>query len=191
MSRIVAVIPARAGSKRLKEKNIQPVLNKPLMAWVIEAAGDAIGIDNVYVSTESSKVAAVAYKYGAHVIARPDHLALDSTLTEPVIQHAVREIEDLTGSVDKVLWLNASIPEITSEDIQEAIGKLEAHNLWEVCTRDADGICNSAVRVLTRKALSHNGLSVYLGTIEKDYLDIHYEEDLRTVEQRMMRRGVS
>jgi len=186
--KMVAIIPARIGSKRLKEKNIREVFGKPLLGWVINAANRFVGHSNVYVSTESDKVAEVAKKYWANVIERPEHLAGDDVLTEPVVQHALGEIEKEQGEVDIVIWLNASIPEVEPRDIKAAYIKLMDYNLWEVCTVDRHGICTSAVRVLTRKALRHKGLSVYLGTIERDFLDVHYEEDLRLVEEKLRKR---
>lgn len=181
---VIAIIPARAGSKRLRRKNIQPLLGKPLVLWVVDAAAQVIGLHNVYVSTDSTEIANIVRHHGANVINRPFRLAQDHVTTEPVIRHALDEIrKDIY--VDLVLWLNASIPEIKAEDIEEAIEKLETNNLWEVFVSDTNGICNSAVRVLSMKALDNRGLSVHCGIITRDYMDIHYEEDLKTVEEKL------
>lgn len=84
-----AIIPARGGSKRVKNKNLLNVAGHPLIAWTIEAALDAWSIDAVFVSTDSDEIAHVARTYGAEVIERPAVLALDTAPTEPVLLHAL------------------------------------------------------------------------------------------------------
>lgn len=88
---VLAVIPARGGSKGVPGKNIKPIAGKPLLAWTIEHALAAKTIDRVVVSTEDPKIAAVARKWGAEVLDRPKRLATDKADTLPVLQHALRE----------------------------------------------------------------------------------------------------
>ncbi|MDP1800672.1 MAG: hypothetical protein Q8L81_04930, partial [Bacteroidota bacterium] len=77
----IAIIPARGGSKRLPGKNIKLFCGKPLISYSIIAAAKAIGINNVYVSTDDEKIAVVAKEYGATVIMRPIELASDTATT--------------------------------------------------------------------------------------------------------------
>jgi CMP-N-acetylneuraminic acid synthetase len=86
---ILAVIPARGGSKGVPRKNIRPLLGKPLLAWSIEAANQARLVDAVVVSTEDPEIARVAREYGAEVIDRPAELASDEADTLPVLQHVL------------------------------------------------------------------------------------------------------
>lgn len=87
---VLAVIPARGGSKGVPGKNIKTIAGKPLLAWTIRHALAAKTVDRVVVSTEDKKIAAVARKWGAEVLDRPKKLATDKSDTLPVLQHALR-----------------------------------------------------------------------------------------------------
>ncbi len=89
MSRTVAIIPARGGSESIRDKNIRDFAGKPLIAWTIEQAGDAKGVDRVIVSTDSERIASVARSYGAEVpFRRPAAISAADTPIEPVLSHA-------------------------------------------------------------------------------------------------------
>lgn len=87
---VLALIPARGGSKGVPRKNLRTLLGKPLMAWSIEAAKESRLVDTVAVSTEDPEIAAVARRWGAEVIERPPQLATDEADTLPVLQHALQ-----------------------------------------------------------------------------------------------------
>ncbi|MEM7137050.1 MAG: hypothetical protein AAF500_10750 [Myxococcota bacterium] len=186
--RVVAILPARGGSKRLPRKNIRTILGKPLIGWVVEALGNSRYLErsDVYVSTDDAEIKTIALAEGASVIDRPSGLAGDAVWTEPVIQHGVEHVEAATGKpVDVALWMNASIPEIQSSDVDRAIDKLVDGGLSEVLSVDADDKCTSAVRVLRRATLFQRRLSVNCGIVRMPYLDIHNEVDLETVTRRL------
>ena len=84
---IVAVIPARGGSKGIHRKNITPCANKPLIAWTIESALKSKLLDKIYVSTEDREIARISRKFGAEVLKRPENLAQDETLIVDVLKH--------------------------------------------------------------------------------------------------------
>ena len=85
----VAVIPARGGSRGIPDKNIRDFAGKPLIAWTIEQALAAHGVDRVIVSTDSERIADIARKYGAEVpFFRPDGISTSETPIEPVMLHA-------------------------------------------------------------------------------------------------------
>jgi N-acylneuraminate cytidylyltransferase len=86
---ILALIPARGGSKGVPRKNLRMLHGKPLLAWSIDAAKRARLVDAVAVSTEDPEIARVARDYGAQVIDRPAALATDEADTLPVLQHAL------------------------------------------------------------------------------------------------------
>jgi N-acylneuraminate cytidylyltransferase len=92
MRQVLAIIPARGGSKGLPKKNIQPLGGKPLIAWSIQSAHMAQYVNRVIVSTDDSEIAKIASFYGAEVITRPAELATDEALTDPVMIHTVREL---------------------------------------------------------------------------------------------------
>ena len=87
---MIAIIPARAGSKRIKNKNIKKFNNKPIIYWSIKAAINSKIFDEVIVSTDSMKIKNIAEKYGAKVpFKRPKKLSGDFTSTRDVIKHAI------------------------------------------------------------------------------------------------------
>ncbi|KPJ55329.1 hypothetical protein AMJ47_00440 [Parcubacteria bacterium DG_72] len=92
---IIAIIPARGGSKGLQKKNINLLNGKPLIAHTILAAKECSLINRVIVSTDDEEIASVAKEYGAEVpFLRPAELAQDNTPTEPVLEHCVKWLED-------------------------------------------------------------------------------------------------
>ena len=78
--RVIAVVPARGGSKSVPGKNIRPLGGKPLLAWSIDVARQVSEIDRIIVSTDDAQIASVGRAYGAEVYARPPHLATDEAL---------------------------------------------------------------------------------------------------------------
>lgn len=86
---ILAVIPARGGSKGIPRKNIKPIAGKPLIAWTIEAAKGSKLIDRCIVSTEDDEIARVAKGLGALVLHRPAELSTDEADTLDVLKHAL------------------------------------------------------------------------------------------------------
>jgi len=121
--RIVAVIPARGGSKGIPRKNLRPLVGKPLIAYSIEVALGCRLLDRVIVSTDDTEIAAVARQFGAEVpFWRPETLARDETPTLPVLQHAVMEIEASGGTADWVMLLQPTFPFRRVYDLEAACG---------------------------------------------------------------------
>lgn len=88
--KIVAIIPARGGSKGIKNKNLKPLKKKPLIYWSIKTAKESKLIDDFFLSTEDEKIKNMSLKYGCKVINRPKYLSKDSSKTINVIQHAIK-----------------------------------------------------------------------------------------------------
>jgi CMP-N,N'-diacetyllegionaminic acid synthase len=126
--RILAVITARGGSKRIPGKNIRPISGKPLLAWTIEAAlGCKHPLHAVVLSTDNADIAAVGRRYGADVpFLRPDNLATDASRSLPAVQHAVEFIEARDGvRMDWVMILQPTSPLRLPKNIDEAIALTE------------------------------------------------------------------
>lgn len=122
---ILCVIPARGGSKGLRNKNIRPVFGKPLIAYTIEAALQSRLINKIVVSTDNEKIARVAHKYKIQVIKRPKRYATDLSPIEYALRHAVRYLEVEEDYVsDIVVWLQANIPIRKKGQIDKVIRKL-------------------------------------------------------------------
>ncbi|MBI5205058.1 MAG: acylneuraminate cytidylyltransferase family protein [Nitrospirae bacterium] len=138
MKRFVAIIPARGGSKGIQNKNIQPLLGKPLLSFSIESALESSYIDEVFVSTDSPEIANVARKYDKiRIINRPEELALDTTPTEPVLIHALESIKKEHESLpDYVVLLQPTSPYRKKGTIDRCIEKVletGADSLLTVC----------------------------------------------------------
>src|SRR3989344_1132419 len=121
--KILAIIPARGGSKGIPGKNIKLLAGKPLIAHSIEAARNSRFINRVIVSTDDEHIANAARKYGAEIIMRPKELAEDKTPMDPVLQHAVEFLEKENYIPEAVMLLQPTSPLRTTEHINEAIEK--------------------------------------------------------------------
>jgi CMP-N,N'-diacetyllegionaminic acid synthase len=118
----IAVIPARGGSKGLKNKNIYPVAGKPLLAWTIQQALTSRSIDRVFVTTDDQEIASVAREYGAEVIERPEEFSGDKATSESAILHAAGVIESEYGlSIKTLVFLQATSPLRKPGDIDRAV----------------------------------------------------------------------
>ena len=122
--KVLAVIPARGGSKGVPRKNIRPICDKPLIAYSIETVLQVQHLfHRVIVSTEDEEIAAIARQYGAEVpFLRPIALSADDAPTIPVVQHAVRYIEKQDNiTLDWVLLLQPTAPLRQAVDIEAAL----------------------------------------------------------------------
>lgn len=120
MVRNIAIIPARSGSKRIKDKNIYQFNGKPLMAWTIEAAINSGIFDKVMVSTDSEKYAEVAKEYGAWVPFLRDKACDDFSSIKDVIDYTLKELDEkLNLKFDNVASLQVTCPLCNSKIIKE------------------------------------------------------------------------
>jgi len=134
--KVLAIIPARGGSKRLPRKNILPLHGKPLIAWSIEAGLNSKYIDRVVVSTDCEDIAKVAIDFGADVpFIRPSEIATDTASTDSVILHCLSTLSVDTNP-DIVVILQPTSPLRTNQDIDQALRLLidkEAEGIVSVC----------------------------------------------------------
>ena len=123
---ILAIIPARGGSKGLPGKNILPLAGHPLIAYSIKAALDAPGITRVIVSTDSEEIADIARQYGAEVpFLRPAAYATDSSLDIDVFEHALTWLQENDNYLpDLVVQLRPTSPIRYMADIEACLTKL-------------------------------------------------------------------
>lgn len=124
--RVLAVIPARGGSKGIPRKNLADLCGKPLIAYSIQAGLGARSITRLIVSTDDAEIAEVAKSFGADVpFMRPADLASDTAHSLPVVQHAVTAVESEEGNrYDVIVLLQPTTPLRTANDIDDGVGLL-------------------------------------------------------------------
>lgn len=127
--RVFALIPARGGSKGLRDKNLRPLCGKPLIAYAIEPACATPSIDRVIVTTDDDRIAAVARQCGAEVpFLRPAELATELATTEATLQHCVCWLDEhQQDRADIVVFLTCTTPFRRAEWLQEAVERLIAN----------------------------------------------------------------
>jgi len=116
--KFLAIIPARAGSKRLTDKNILPIKEKPLISWSIEASINSSYINTTVVTSDSSEILKIAKKYEVKSIQRPEELSRDESSTIDVVLHVLEEIKD---DFDYIILLQPTSPLRTYKHINEAV----------------------------------------------------------------------
>ena len=128
--KVLAIIPARGGSKGIPGKNIKIIAGKPLLVWSIESALQSKLIQRVIVSTDDDAIAKTAKKYEAEVpFMRPKKYAQDSTTDLPVYLHTLNWLEENENYIpDIIVWLRPTSPLRTPEDIDAAIEIMRNEN---------------------------------------------------------------
>lgn len=120
--KILAIIPARGGSKGLPEKNIKPLFSKPLIAWTIEQAKECKYIDSVFVTTDNKKIANTAKSFGIDVpFLRPAELANDTSSSMDVVEHVLAHFENMHIYFDYIILLEPTSPLRKKNDLDTAI----------------------------------------------------------------------
>lgn len=119
--KIIAIIPARGGSKGIARKNIKLFLGKPLIAYTIIEALKCERIDKVFVSTDDFEIAKTSKVYGADILVRPKELALDETPTIDVIFHVMEQLSDIYDEKTIIVLLQPTSPLRNVGDINRSL----------------------------------------------------------------------
>jgi CMP-N-acetylneuraminic acid synthetase/spore coat polysaccharide biosynthesis predicted glycosyltransferase SpsG len=169
-SRVLAVIPARGGSKGIPRKNVRLLAGKPLIRYAIENALASIRIDRVVVSTDDEEIAYVAQMAGAEVLRRPAELCGDAVPLDPVIHHAVTTWEAERGEqFDAVVTLQPTSPLLSPRTIDAAIERFFA------------GAADTLLSVIDDRHLSWTTkdggfVPAYAERVNRQYLPPHFRE---------------
>ncbi len=127
-AKVLALIPARGGSKGIPGKNIKEFNGRPLVAYTIAAARRSKYIDDVVVSTDSKEIASVSHKYGAETpFLRPADLAQDTSKTIDAVIHARDTLKALGRSYDVIVLLQPTSPLRRADEIDGAIETFFSH----------------------------------------------------------------
>ena len=131
--KILALITARGGSKRLPKKNIRDLGGKPLISWSIEIATGLADICDILVSTDDTEIKDIAENYGAYVPwLRPNELANDNATSVDVAIHALNWYEKNCCKVDGLMLLQPTSPFRTKEIIKKGIQQFKKNNYQPV-----------------------------------------------------------
>lgn len=151
---MIAVIPARGGSKGLPGKNIRLMNGKPLIAYAVEEALKAKHIDRVIISTDDEEIARIAVKYGAELpFMRPAELASDTAMAVDNYIYTIGRLEEESGkSIDSFVVLQPTSPLRIAEDIDGAVELFENKNADSVIS-----YCQEAHPVTWHKFLDEEG----------------------------------
>ncbi len=155
MGSVIAVIPARGGSKRIPKKNIKLFLGKPLIAYSIETAQKSGLFDRIVVSTDDTDVAEIAIEYGAEIpFMRPKELSDDHTSAVEVVENTLARMEKEGESIRYACTIYPTAPLLEAEYLIEGLERLKDSNalytfsatsmpfpIWRTFRIDEDGGC--------------------------------------------------
>ena len=179
--RIIAIIPARGGSKRLERKNIFPIWGQPLLCWSIQAARNSKYISDIWVTTEDSEIAEIAKSSGARVHNRSPELAEDHIYKMEAIRSC---FEDINKSADIVVSLQANSPEITSDILDDAIKTFIENDRNELMSVGPNLMQNAAFRIMKGWYVFQKDLSTKSGVYACDIHDVHTLDDIEFIKKR-------
>ena len=134
--KILAIIPARGGSKGIRKKNIQKLLGKPLISYTITAAKNTKSINKIIVSTDDNEIKKISQNIGAEVpFLRPKQISKDNSSTIEVIKHALKFLEETQSyKPDIIILLQPTSPLRTSQLITKTINTLKKSKATSVIT---------------------------------------------------------
>jgi CMP-N,N'-diacetyllegionaminic acid synthase len=188
--RILAVVPARGGSKGIPLKNIAPLAGRPLIAYTLAAAQAAQSIERVVVSTDNAEIAKVCRDLGSEVLIRPAELANDHATTRAVLLHVLETLAAGDYHPDAVMTLQPTSPLRTASHIDESAATFAAdsqadslvscvpvphlHHPYSVMRRTGDGYLEPFVdapqptrRQDKEPAFARNGAAIYITRTSK------------------------
>jgi len=162
--KILAIIPARSGSKGLKDKNIKNLNGKPLIAYTIEAALKSEVFEDIVVSTDSDKYREISEKYGAWVpFLRSKESSQDTSSTNDVIEEVLLNLKQMGKEYDCFMILQPTSPLRSYEDIKKAIKLFydkQANSIISMCE------CNHSP-LLTKELNDEMKLDGFLSQLNK------------------------
>jgi CMP-N,N'-diacetyllegionaminic acid synthase len=124
MKRVVALIPAKRKSERIKNKNLKKIGKRPLLWWTLDSAKKSKYIDEIYVSSDSSKILNYSKKHKAETIKRPKNISNHLATKKDVIYHALNYLKKKDNFFDFLIYLQPTSPLRTSYHIDYALNKI-------------------------------------------------------------------
>tara|TARA_R110000803_G_scaffold36616_6_gene78675 strand:+ start:4452 stop:5006 length:555 start_codon:yes stop_codon:yes gene_type:complete len=182
--RITAIIPARGGSKRLKNKNIYPLWGKPMLYWAIQACKNSKFTIDVCVSSDSEEILSVARELGTKTHSRDHETSNDKAYKQTAIRQAASYLEKEYGKSDIYISLQANSPTLTSSQLDKGISSLLEYNKDEIFSVDSNLMQNAAFRIFKGKYVFQKDLSTNCGVVIAEAYDVHTLEDIKNLENK-------
>jgi N-acylneuraminate cytidylyltransferase len=167
--RVIAVVPARGGSKSVPGKNIRPLGGKPLLSWSIDVAKQVQEIDRIIISTDDAQIAEVGRSGGAEIYTRPAHLATDEALVIDALKELLATLHSEGEEPEWVVLLEATCPLRTPDDVRACLkllveggydsvatfkeAELNPHRAWRLVDGVPEVFISGAVPWLPRQKL--------------------------------------
>jgi CMP-N,N'-diacetyllegionaminic acid synthase len=171
--KILAIIPARGGSKRVPKKNIKSLFGKPLIYYSINSALQSQYIDKVIVSTEDEEIKDISIQFGAEIVERPNNLAEDESSTIDVVFHVLDMLKENSYEPTLIILIQPTSPLRDNEDIDEAIElflKSKCDILMSVCeTQHPPFWCLKLEEGFLKPIFDNKYLSMRSQDLEKAY----------------------
>tara|TARA_R110000851_G_scaffold131835_5_gene266089 strand:- start:977 stop:1567 length:591 start_codon:yes stop_codon:yes gene_type:complete len=189
--KVIAIIPARGGSRRLKNKNIYPVLKKPMIEYSINACRDSKYNIEVWVSTDSENIKNVARNLNANIHNRSKTLSGDKIYKQAVIRDAADYINNNTRlNIDETIFLSiqANSPTITNKEIDDCIDALVEFNRDEIISVDNNLMQDASIRAFMGNYVFQKDLSTNCGVVITNLHDVHTSKDVKIVEKILLDR---
>lgn len=165
---VVAVVPARGGSKSIPRKNLAPLLDRPLISWSIDAARRSPSVDRVIVSTDDVEIGEVSRSHDAEVYPRPPYLATDESLVIDALRDLIATLESEGRPAEIMVVLEPTCPLRSVEDIERCVALLRdgydsaatfttaavnPHRTWRLSETGPEPFIDGAVPWLPRQKL--------------------------------------
>jgi len=176
---IVAIIPAKDGSKRLKNKNIKILNNKPMIYWTIKYAKESKLLDKIYVSTNSKKISNLVKKYKIPVIKRSLNLCGETPIID-VYRHAYKKINK---PIDSIVGLQPDHPD-RNKKLDYVIKFFKKKNVDFLYSVDNKNKKNGAHYILSKKVL-HGKQPKKTTKVVDNCTNIHFIADLKKAEKNL------
>ena len=189
--KIVTIIPARGGSKRLPRKALYPVNVVPMIKKVLDETKKSKYVNRIVVSTEDNEIKDLCVQNKIEVQDRPLELSDDHTEKMDVIEYTVKKLIDNGYEPDIVISLQSNSPEFKGTDLDKGIEFFleelyNDHPICEVMSINPDMLQNGCFRIMTTKTVFQKTLSIHVGVYMTDYIDVHNIEDVGKVEGRLL-----
>jgi CMP-N-acetylneuraminic acid synthetase len=189
MNRVLIIIPARLGSKRLKHKNILPIKGLPMCVYIAREALKSKFKPEVYVSTESIKIINLCKMYKIKYIKRPNYLAKDHVEKQEAIVHAFQKLKNKIKP-KVIVSLQVNTPQLKIKDLDNAIIFFKKITfpkkpIKEVISLGKDKLQNGAFRIMTPLGVCKKTLSTNIGVYFTDYIDVHDLNDYKKAKKKI------